>query len=263
MTSRHGRGFGRLSTWRFAAWFMLASTPATAQEHQDLAQQAVDPTASLMSFQIVDNYSAELWGEDGTSNEVLFRAAIPFRAWGASNILRFTAPYTTGGVRGSGSEATQLFDLIVMQESWGRWGFGPLVSLGNGTGPNGPGPFAAGPAFGVVVQRGKWTFGLLSQNLFGRDIAVFQLQPIIAYQLGGGWTLSAGDVQFPYDSRAGSFLGVPLSAQLGRVTKVGGQPVRLFVNPQYNTLNTTGADRWKFGFGFALLVPTASASSAP
>jgi hypothetical protein len=230
------------------------SRDAFAQKPQSLAEQAVDPTASLMSFQVVDNYSPTLWQQDGTSNQLLFRGAVPFRAWRTNNILRVTVPYRTGGVRGAGTEPVQIFDLIVLQKKWGRWGLGPLVSFGQ-DGADGSGPFAIGPAFGVVIQRGRWTLGVLNQNLFGREIAIFQLQPIIAYQLGSGWSLSAGDAQYPYDWNSGEFAAVPLSLQLAKVTKLAGQPVRLFVNPQYNLKDTAGADQWKFGFGFAVLVP--------
>jgi hypothetical protein len=252
------RQCGRCLAWAAAALFLLLHPvgKAHAQEtRQSLAEQAVDPTAALMSFQLVDNYSASLWQQDGTSNQLLFRGAVPFRAWRTSHILRVTVPYTTGGVRGAGSEPVQIFDLIVFQQKWGRWGLGPLLSLGQDGGPDGAGPFAFGPALGIVIQRGRWTLGVLNQNLFGRNIAISQLQPIIAYQLGDGWALSAGDSQYPYDWHAGSFTTVPLSLQLSKVLKLAGQPVRLFVNPQYNLLDKPGADQWKFGSGFAVLVP--------
>jgi len=233
----------------------LAPVPAGAEE-ETLAEQAVDPTASLMSLQLFDNFTADLWQQDGTSNEVLFRAAIPFRAWKAPNIFRATVTYTTGGVRGSGIESAQLFDLVVIPESWGRWGLGPLVSFQRDGGPGGPGPFAAGFAVGFTMKLGRWLIGLFNQNLFGRNVAISQLQPILAYQLGDGWTLSLGDAQFPFDWNGMDLVAAPLSVQLGKVVEIAGQPVRFFVNPQYNLVNRAGADRWTIGAGFAFLVPS-------
>ena len=238
-----------------AAVCILLPALATAQEKQSLAEQAVDPTASLMSLQFSDNYTTDIWQQEGTSNEVLFRAAIPMRVWNTSNIFRSTATYTTGGVRGAGIESVQLFDLVVFTEEWGRWGVGPLVSFQRDYGRGMPGPFAAGFAVGFTMKVGRWTLGLFNQNLFGREIAVSQLQPIIAYQLGDGWTLSVGDAQYPFDWNAGELAAAPLSIQLGKVTQIAGQPVRFFVNPQYNLVNKAGADRWTIGAGFSLLVP--------
>jgi hypothetical protein len=108
---------------------------AAAQETQSLAEQAVDPTASLMSLQLFDNYTADIWQQEGTSNKVLFRSAIPFAAWKTPNIFRSTVTYASGGVRGTGIESAQPFDLIVVNKGGAdRWsisaGFSLLVPPG-------------------------------------------------------------------------------------------------------------------------------------
>lgn len=37
--------------------------------------------------------------------------------------------------------------------------------------------------------------GAFSQNLFAAHVGISQIQPVITYQLGHGWALSAGDSQ--------------------------------------------------------------------
>jgi hypothetical protein len=41
--------------------------------------------------------------------------------------------------------------------------------------------------------------GAFSQNLFAAHVGISQIHPVITYQLGHGWALSAGDAQFTYD----------------------------------------------------------------
>jgi hypothetical protein len=39
------------------------------------------------------------------------------------------------------------------------------------------------------------------------------------------------------------------------VTRLGKQPVRWAINPQYNLIDDDGFEEWKISFTFALLVP--------
>jgi len=85
---------------------------------------------------------------------------------------------------------------------------------------------------------------------------VSQLQPIVAYQLGDGWALSAGDLQFIYDWEAGQWVNLPIGAQIGKVLAVLGQPMRLSLNPQWNLRDIEGAVETKIVFTATILAPT-------
>jgi hypothetical protein len=120
-----------------------------------------------------------------------------------------------------------------------------------------PDDFVLGPAIGGVWQYSKkLNLGLFNQNVFGGDTGISQLQPIVAYQLGDGWSLSGGDLQFVYDWEDSRWLSVPIGAQLGKVTKIAGQAVRFAVNPQYNLIDDDGLEKWKVLLTFTLLVPS-------
>ena len=58
------------------------------------------------------------------------------------------------------------------------------------------------------------------------------LRLTMPYQLGSGWSLSAGDLQFTYDWKASRWINLPLGFQLGKVMKLGGLPSRFAINPQ-------------------------------
>jgi hypothetical protein len=116
--------------------------------------------------------------------------------------------------------------------------------------------FAIGPAIGVVKPVSKRLLvGAFSQNLYAAHTGISQLQPVITYQLGHGWALSAGDAQFTYDWERDEWTNVPVGVQIGVVRAIAKQPFRFYVNPQWNFKDITGAVKSKVVFGVTLLAP--------
>lgn len=229
-----------------------------AKSGEDLSTQATDPTASLMALNFIGNYTGGFYGDGhglpDDSWSLTFRPAIPFEFLDHPNIFRLTVPYQLGGRGQEGFGPISVFDLFMFNQSWGRWGFGPLMNFDT-TGDL-PDEFAIGPAVGFVAKAGKkLQIGLFSQNLFAGDTSISQIQPVIAYQLGHGWAISAGDLQFSYDWKASQWLSAPVGFQVGKVTKFGGLPVRLAVNPQYNLIDRDGLNEWSVSFTFTALFP--------
>lgn len=237
---------------------LMLSSPVRAQEAQeqpDLSSQATDPTASLMALNFINDFGTSFYDLDQNGYEFRFQPVVPFRAWKVSNILRVVIPYQKSGPGDDGLKSVSIFDLLIFPQSWGRFGVGPVMSL-NESASEAPSKFAIGPAIGAVVPVSKkLNLGLFSQNLFADDIGISQLQPIIAYQLGGGWALSAGDLQFAYDWERDEWVSVPLGFQLGVVAPLAGQPMRFSVNPQKNFKDIPGSVDWKVVFTVTILVP--------
>jgi len=240
-----------------------ATAPAEPGEsaQDELSRRATDPTASPLTFGFINDVTTSYRDlEDGTpidENGYQFKLqpVIPFKAWGVANIFRMTVPYQVSGPSPEGLGDITVFDLVVLPQSWGQLALGADMQLAPGTADD-DGTIAIGPAVGVVVPLSKrLNVGAFTQNLFGKGTAISQLQPIIAYQLGGGWALSAGDLQLIYDWDAGRFVSLPIGAQIGVVTPVAGQPFRFSLNPQYNFADVTGAGRFKVVFTVALLAP--------
>ena len=119
-----------------------------------------------------------------------------------------------------------------------------------------PSKFSIGPAIGAMhpVSK-KLNIGLFNQNLFASDVGITQIQPIIAYQLGSGWALSAGDLQFTYDWKRDEWVSLPLGFQIGKVRQVAGQAMRFSLNPQWNLAEISGANKAKLVFTVTLLAP--------
>lgn len=247
---------------RAFAFLLLAAPPLTvgADDQNELSRQATDPTASLMAlnFQglwVGDYYGPNPPGQPDDQFTFQFRPVIPFEAFGKPNIFRATIPYQLDGRGDEGFKPISLFDLVVFNEDWGRWGLGPVASIDT-TGDL-VDPFAIGPAVGFVKQESKrFNWGLFSQNVFWSDTAVTNLQPVIAYQLGDGWSLSAGDLQFSYDWQDGRWLNLPIGFQIGKVARIGSQPMRFAVNPQYNLADDDFFPEWSVTFTITALFPS-------
>jgi hypothetical protein len=234
-----------LVVWIAPTWAQQSS------DSSDLARQATDPTASLMAFSFIADYTGGYYGPDNGGNDASalnFRPAIPFRAFGTSNMLRLTIPYQISGRGEEGLGPVTVFDVVLNDTSWGRWAIGAVATMASGS--NAVDKFAIGPAIGAVKAISK------KLNVGAGNTAVSQLQPVIAYQLGSGWSLSAGDLQFAYDWKHSRWLSAPIGFQIGKVTKLAGQPVRWAINPQYNLVDSAGLEQWSVALTFTLLVPS-------
>lgn len=203
--------------WQSVSWHSiavaLAATPLLAAARSpytddDLAAKATDPTASLMSFQLNDWYTARFHGGGGWSNQVVLRAATPFTLAGMSHILRITQGYAMSTPTGAtGLVDTGIFDLVTFNQRWGRWGAGISATLPTGAKGHGTEKWTAGPALGFVDSSAKTlNWGLFAQSFFSfagsdnaPDVRLINLQPILAYQLGHGRSISLGNSALVYD----------------------------------------------------------------
>ena len=232
-----------------------AQAPAGGSDANELSRQATDPTASLMSFNFINDFRTSFYGVDDDGFEFRFQPVVPFRAWKTSNILRLVVPYQTDGPGNEGLKSVSIFDLVVLPQKWGRFGIGPVMNLAESESAA-ESKFSIGPALGAVVPISKkLNVGGFTQNLFASGVAITQLQPIVAYQLGSGWALSAGDLQFVYDWELDEWVSLPIGFQIGKVLKVAGQPMRLSLNPQWNLKDIEGANKAKIVFTATLLAP--------
>jgi len=255
----------RLLAW--GCWLgtsaVLAQAPPPSSE--DLSAQATDPTASLMSFQFLDWYTPSFHGTDDTSNQLVFRAAIPFEMFGRPNIFRVTLPYVTSSPSGhSGLGDTQVFNLTVFGERWGRWGLGLAGSLPTARDALGSDKWTLGPAAGFVNSSNKgFNIGLFAQSFFSfagddaaADVGIVNLQPIFSYQLGGGRSLSLGNSAFVYDTTKSRWASLALGVNYGQVVSLWGQKWRPNVEVDHDFQDRTGTPKVTLRAGFALLLPS-------
>lgn len=236
-----------------AAVLFAASGVAHAQQAggqdgggQSLDQAASDPTASVASIQIADWWAYDYHGlDDGEDNTISLRAAIPFTVGTRGNIFRVSVPIITDHpVLDSGLGDATVFNLMVYERSWGRFGVGAVALLPTGGAHRGSDQWAVGPAVGFVAQPAKgWLMGAFNQNLFHvagdqelgqADVNISQIQPIVVRSLGGGWSVGTSEMQIVYDWEGSRFSSVPLGVQLTKLQTFGKTPVQFSVQYEHN-----------------------------
>jgi len=244
-----------------------AQEPAQKQaaSSDDLSAQATDPTASLMSFQLLNWYTPRYHSTDDSSNQIVFRAAIPFDLFGKPNIFRVTqGSYTSSPSGATGLGDMQVFNLTVFGAPWGRWGLGLAGSLPTGRDGLSSEQWALGPAAGFVNSSSRaYNFGLFAQTFFSvagdearPDVGVVNLQPIFSWQLGGGRSLSLGNSAFIYDTTKSRWASLALGVNYGQVISLWGQKWRPNVEINHDFQDRTGTPKLTLRAGVSLLLPS-------
>ena len=147
------------------------------------------------------------------------------------------------------------------------WGVGPVIQLPTATNTFlGQGKLGLGPSIVLLTQPGHWTLGLLANNIWSVagsgsrvDVNQFLLQYFINYNLKKGWfitwqpTLTAN-----WKATSGNVWTVPFGGGLGRIMKLGNQPVSLTAQFYGNAVYPVGTPSWTMRLQIAFLFPKLS-----
>lgn len=250
-----------------------AKEDAHAQKHGDLAAAATNPIASLIQFQIQNTFVPDSYDSSGYANTFVLQPVIPFKLpfeTFPTLVTRTTLPIvTTPDFDGPLDGTTGLGDLIILAplvskpQKWGMWGVGPALVFPTATDDRtGEGKWQAGPA-GVFFYTGvkHWQFGVLAYNLWSyagansrADVNKMFFQPVINYHWGKGWYVGWGDILWTFNWENGQ-QNFPVSIRLGKVTKIGKQPVNIFFEPFYTPAHDGATPKWGFKLNLTLLFP--------
>ena len=260
-----------------AALVLCAAHAARAAEEgsagQSLEQAASDPTASLMSVSVQDIYAGSYHQlDDESGNTLLLRSSLPFATGSLEHIARATLPIVTDSPSGeSGLSDLVLFDLVVFDKPWGRWGIGPVLLAPTATDETiGADKWAIGPAVGFVARSNKLMWGLFNQNLFSfagdsdrEDVNVSILQPIVNYSLPDRWSIGTSEMNVTYDWERDAWTILPLGVKLARLVKFGKLPVQFAGGYEYNFADDYAAPKWTVNFTVKFLFPVSGRSCPP
>ena len=258
------RALDKLLVAAWAAFCGAASHAQSAASDDALSAQATDPTASLMSFQLNDWYTSGFRDLDGSANQVVFRMAIPLALADTHHIFRVTQPYVTSSPSGTtGFTDTTVFDLVVFNEQWGRWGVGVSGTMPTGQDGLTTDKWTAGPALGFVNSSNKqYNWGLFTQTFFSfagkssaQSVSLMNIQPIYSYQLGDGRSLGLGNSALVYDFESSRWSSLMVSVNYGQVVTFAGHKWRPNLEAGYDFNNGFGSQRWVLRAGIVLLLP--------
>jgi hypothetical protein len=174
-----------------------------------------------------------------------------------------TLPFVTDSPSGeNGLGDMTLFDLIVSNAAWGRWGVGPVMLIPTGEDGLSAGQWAIGPAVGFTASQPGLLWGLFNQNLFSiaggdarEDVNVSILQPILNYSLPNKWSISTSEMNITYDWEKSGWTALPLGVKLAKLVKFSSTPVQFSGAFEYNFADDYVAPKWICNFTVKLLFP--------
>jgi len=248
---------------------------ASASAAADLQKAVQNPVASLISVPIQNNSNFSVGPYNRTQDVLNIQPVIPAnitKNWMLiSRIIQpiVWQPYpnqTTGGEYGLG-DMNPTFFLSPRKPGKVIWGVGPAFVIPTATNTIlGQGKFSIGPSFVALAQPGHWTLGALVNNVWSvagdgsrPDVNQMLLQYFINYNLDKGWYLSISPIlTADWEASSGNVWTVPFGGGVGRVMKLGFQPVNITAQFYGNAVHPAGTSSWGMRLQIAFLFPKLS-----
>lgn len=225
----------------------------TARSAEELAKAAQNPVADMISVPFQFNTNFGYGPYDETQEVINIQPVIPISLSPDWNLItRTIVPVisqprlSTDGDRTFGlGDTTPTFFLSPAHAGKFIWGVGPAFLLPTATDKDlGSGKWGAGPSAVGLVMDGPWVYGALINNIwsFAGDsdrpaVNQMTLQPFVNYNFKDGWYVSASPIiTANWMAEADDRWTVPLGGAVGRVFKVGKQPLNAQLGAYYNAV---------------------------
>jgi hypothetical protein len=245
---------------------------AAAGEGDALRKAAQNPIASLISVPIQNVTSFNIGTTDRIQNVINIQPVIPLKLnenWNL--ILRVITPIisqptgpTSGQTAFGFGDINPTFFFAPAKPGKLIWGAGPTVVLPTAASRYlGQGKLSLGPAVVGLVQSGKWTVGILVNNVWsvaGKDdraaVNQFLLQYFINYNLKKGYYITVQPTNTANWRATGDDRWVvPFGGGIGRIMKLGPQPVNISLQFYGNVVRPPDSSPFKVVFQIAFLYP--------
>jgi hypothetical protein len=253
------------------------SRGGAASSTEALQKATQNPVANLISVPLQDNMNFGVGPYNGTQNVLNIQPVIPMQLtpnWNLINRIILPVvwqPYTGSNPANASLGTFGLGDLnptlFLSPTHPGKiiWGVGPAFVFPTATDPAlGQGKWSAGPSFVVLAQPGHWSLGLLVNNVWSfagesnrPSVNQFLAQYFVNYNLSGGWYLTSAPIITANwaAAQAKNVWTVPFGAGIGRIMKVGLQPINLQLSAYGNVAYPSGTSPWGIRLQLAFLFP--------
>lgn len=257
-----------MACWAIATGMMSASVLA-----DDMATKATNPIGDIIQVQLQYQRGENIYDLDGRSDVGIVQPVIPFDLPFESvpkMITRTTIPYVstpdlpgTGSVDGLGDTVLLALALPKMKTQGHMLGIGPALGIPTATeDETGSDAWSLGPAAVYInLQTKKLMWGGLFYGLWDfagdddrDDVSQINVQPVLNKYFEGGWYVGLQDIPWTYNDETGDWF-LPIGPRLGKTTKIGDQPVNIFMGAYYNPEDTAGTAEWTFKLSLSLLFP--------
>jgi hypothetical protein len=269
-----------------AAKAPVAPAKPAAENAAALVKAVQNPVASLISVPLQNNSNFGIGAYNRTGDVLNIQPVIPLRL--SENVMLITRviqpivwqPYATqptGGQVGIG-DMNPTFFLSPANPGKLIYAVGPAFIFPTATSPQtGQGKLSIGPSVAALMQPGRWTLGVLVNNLFSvagsshrPGVNQMLIQYFINYNLKKNYYLTSspivtanwnstgnGEASTGNDTTGGNVWTVPFGGGVGRVMRLGFQPINWSVQFYGNAIHPQGGSPWSFKFQIALLYPKA------
>jgi hypothetical protein len=246
--------------------------PVSAQETSEVAKQAQNPIASLISVPIENDFNPQTGINKKDSYVLEMKPVVPFNLSNNWNLVTRTVipviqvPDLAPGVNGTSGVGDVQLSLFLSPAKAGAviWGAGPVVSFPTASQEIlGTKKLSVGPTVVVLRSQGHWLFGTLVQNLFsvagpsGRpSVNQMLLQPFANYNLKHGWYLTSSPViTANWEVNPNQRWVVPVGGGVGKIVHFGKLPVNMYTQFFRNVERPDGTTHWSARFQAQLLFP--------
>jgi hypothetical protein len=249
-----------------------ASSAGAGSSTEDLQKATQNPVASLISVPLQNNTNFGIGPYKRTQDVLNIQPVIPVSLTQDWNLITRVIqpivwqPYpteTTGGEYGFG-DMNPTFFLSPSKPKKLIWGVGPAFVIPTATNTVlGQGKFSLGPSFVGLAQPGHWTIGVLVNNVWSvagsgsrPNVNQMLLQYFINYNLKKGWFLTLQPIiTANWNASSGNVWTVPFGGGVGRIMKLGAQPVNIAAQFYGNAVYPSGSSPWGMRLQIAFLFP--------
>lgn len=241
-----------------------APAPASKLSEDQAAEEAAknaaqNPVAPAISVPFQNNTSYGVGPYRRAENAFIIEPVIPFklsRKWAL--ITRTITPVevvprlspSSGVDYGLGNIQPQFFFVPIHAGKF-LWGVGPQLWLPTATDSVlGTNKWGGGPALVGVLHSGHWLGGALINNQFAgvnhKHVNLMTINPFLFYNMPRGWYLvSSFSMTADWTASRNNRWTVPLGGGVGRVFKLGGQPMNARTQFFNDVRTTTGGSDWQ------------------
>jgi len=247
----------------------LVEEETSADDAGDLAKQSQNPVGSLISLPLQNNTIFGFGPGDDIKNVLNIQPVYPIhlsQKWNLINRVILPVVYQPELLPGQGSTfglGDTSYTAFLSPRKPGKliWGAGPVFSIPTSSDIQlGPGEWAAGPSVVFLTMPGSWVTGILLSNIWSFDsdanVNFFFSQIFANYNMKKGWFLTTQPIfTANWEAESGQQWTVPVGGGVGRVYKIGKQPVNTLLQAYYNVEKPELSGDWVFRLQFTFLFP--------
>jgi len=240
-------------------------TQAHAAGQSDLAKQAQNPIANLISLPLQNNTNFNVGPDDRNQNILNIQPVYPFSLGEDWNVITRTilpviSQPLADGDRQNGLGDTSFTAFFSPKDS-GKltWGVGPVVLIPTSTDDAlGAGNWGGGASAVFLAMPGHWVVGSLFSNVWAQDVNLFTWQYFINYNIPNGnglYLTSAPIITANWEADSSDRWTVPFGGGVGKIFKIGKQTLNGQVSAYYNADKPDSGADWQLRLQLQFLFP--------